>query len=163
MYTYPHMCVCESMCPCMSPCYLQCLHAVYLCVISASLCTSMLSLYDSMSLTVSCGVYVYILSLCVSVACLCITCVFPRCLCVVCMRVLCVSMLFVCTSLCASVLSCFCAIFLLSLVSPCELVLPWCACLYVTCVSPCLCVQHTCLCGLSSVVCCLVYFLWPPR
>lgn len=105
----------------------------------------------TLSLKVSYGICVYILSPCVSVACLCVTCVFPCCLCAVSMCVLCVSVLSVCVSLCASVLSCFCAVFWSSLVSPCEWASLWCACLYVTCVSLCLCVQHPCLCGLSKL------------
>lgn len=47
VYIYLHMCGCESMSPCVSPCPLQYLHAVFLCVVFGSLRTSMLSVYES--------------------------------------------------------------------------------------------------------------------
>lgn len=149
-----HMCVAVSLCvPVCPPCYLQCFHAVCLSAVFGSLCTFMFSLYDYESY----GVLWCICLLSLSLS-LCITCVFPCRLCVVCM----------CVGVCLHVVCVYisvylCAVFLLSLMSPCELVWPWYACLHVTCVSLCLCVHHMGLYGLSSVVCCLAYFLWPPR
>lgn len=149
------------MSPCVSPCPLQYLHAVYLCVVFVSLCTSMLSVYESYgvlwciclhvdSLYVS--VPVSVLPMCLHVvsvqsACVCV------CVCVVCVYV----------SLYISAVLSLCAVSLLFSVSQCELMLPWYACLHVTCVFLCLCVHHICLCGLSSAVYCLAYFLWPLR
>lgn len=134
-----------------------------LCIFVLSLGLSVPPCYLCMSLTVSYGICLPVDSLYVSVpvsvlpVCFHVVFVQSACVCV------CVSVSSVCMSLCTSVLSCLCAVSLLSLVSQCELVLPWYACLHVTCVFLCLCVHHTCLCGLSSAVCCLAYFLWPLR
>lgn len=67
-----HMCVAVSLCvPVCPPCYLQCFHAVCLSAVFGSLCTFMFSLYDSMSLTVSYGVYVCCLCVSLSVLPVC--------------------------------------------------------------------------------------------
>lgn len=61
---YPHVCGCESVCPCVPPCYLQCFH-----VVCASLCFLVLyRLYES------CGILCCV--------CLCVCHVFSLCLCV---------------------------------------------------------------------------------
>ena len=134
-----------------------------LCIFVLSLGLSVPPCYLCMSLMVCYGVYVYMLTLCMSV-CLSLyhLCVSMLSLCSLHVFV-CVSVSSVCMSICTSVLSYLCAVSLLFSVSRCELMLPWYACLHVTCVFLCLCVHHTRLCGLSSAVCCLAYFLWPLR
>lgn len=143
----------------MSPCSLQYLHTVYLCADFGSLCTSMLSVYESHGVLWCIHLHVDSVSVPVSVLPVCFHVVSVQSACVF----VCVSVSSVCMSRGTSLLSCLRAVSLLFSVSRCELVLPWYACLHVTCVFLCLCVHHTCLCGLSSAVCCLAYFLWPLR